>query len=148
MHAFCGQRQVAVEAPYAPAAGVLGLIVALASAACAGSSLDCSTSLLYRDSGYTLESPAGTTFRPTVIFSDVDDQYPDYCHYARNQGGSACTEPGDWIDNTPGQKDGTVTVIPRSHACGSFTVNQSYTLQYSFTKYPGILWIEAWSSNQ
>ncbi len=142
MHAIGGKRQAAVGA------GLVGLMVALASAACGGSSPDCSASLLYRASGYTLKAPPGTTFQPTVIFSDVDDQYPAYCHYARNQGDVVCTEPGDWIDKTPGQKDGTITVIPRSHACGNFSVGQSYTLQYSFTKYPGILWIEGWSSNQ
>ncbi len=124
------------------------LVAALAVAACGGSGPDCSASLLYRDSGYTLQSPAGTTFRPTVIFSSVDDQYPDYCHYARNQGDAVCTEPGDWIDDTPGLRDGTVTVIPRSHACGSYRAAQAYTLHYSFTKYPGILWIEGWSNNQ
>jgi hypothetical protein len=129
-------------------AGFVGLAAALASAACGGSAPNCSASLLYRASGYTLKAPAGTTFQPTVIFSDVDDQYPDFCHYARNQGDAVCTEPGDWIDNSPGQKDGTVNVIPRSHACGNFSAEQSYKLQYSFTKYPGILWIEGWSNNQ
>jgi hypothetical protein len=124
-------------------------LVGLAAAfACGGSSPDCAASLLDRVSGYTLQSPAGTTFRPTVIFSDVDDQYPAYCHYARNQGDNVCTEPGDWVDNSPGKQEGTITVIPRSHACGSFSVDKTYTLQYSFTKYPGILWIEAWSNNQ
>jgi hypothetical protein len=130
-------------------AGLLGLL-ALTGAACGASSSspNCAASLLYRSSGYTLKSPAGTTFQPTVIFSDVDAQYPDFCHYARNQGDAVCTEPGDWIDNTPGQKDGTIAVTPRSRACGTFSVGQAYTLQYSFTKYPGILWIEGWSNNQ
>jgi hypothetical protein len=126
----------------------LAALSAALSAACGGSGPDCAASLLFGDSGFTLKSPAGTSFRPTVIFSDVDEQYPDYCHYARNQGDAVCTEPGDWIDNTPGQKEGTITVIPRSHACGGFSVGKAYTLQYSFTKYTGILWIETWSSNQ
>jgi hypothetical protein len=130
-------------------AKLAGLVLALATAACGSAGgPDCAASLLYRASGYTLKSPAGTTFQPTVIFSDVDEQYADYCHYARNQGDTVCTEPGDWIDNAPGQMDGTLTVIPRTHACGTFTAGQSYQLQYSFTKYPGILWIESWSSNQ
>ena len=108
----------------------------------------CNDSLLYRDSGFTLASPAGTTFSPTVIFSDPDGAHPDACHYARDQGDAACTETGGWIDNTPGQKDGTVTVTPVDHACGGFAVGSSYTLTYSFTRIPGILWIEAWSDNQ
>ena len=47
---------------------------------------DCAASPLYRSSGYTLKARAGTSLQPTVIFSDIDDQCPDYCHDTRNQG--------------------------------------------------------------
>ncbi len=108
----------------------------------------CDQSLLHRDSGFTLASPAGTMFKPTVIFSDPDGQRPDQCHYARNQGDEVCTEPGNWVDLNPGDKDGMLTVTPRSHACGGFAINGTYTLAYSFTKIQGLLWIESWSDNQ
>ena len=129
-------------------ASLLAVAATALTGACSPLGPACSASLLYRASGYTLQSPAGTSFKPTVIFSDPDGQYPEDCHYARNQGDAVCTEPGAWVDNTPGMKDGTVTVRPRSHACGGYAVGSSYTLQYSFTKYPGILWIEGWSSNR
>lgn len=129
----------------APLASVAALVVA---AACSPAGPPCDASLLYRASGYTLKSPAGTSFAPTVIFSDPDGQYPDDCHYARNQGDTVCTEAGAWVDATPGQKDGTITVSPRGHACGGYAVGSTYVLQYSFTKYPGILWIQGWSNNQ
>lgn len=108
----------------------------------------CDSSLLYRDSGFTLASPPGTSFAPTVIFSDPDGARPDECHYARNQGDEVCTEPGGWVDLTPGEKDGTIQVTPHDHACGGFSVDSTYSLAYSFTKVQGILWIEAWSDNQ
>jgi|GEM_PF-4096916 len=113
-----------------------------------GPSVSCDRSLLYRDSGFTLSSPAGTTFRPTVIFTDPDGQRPDECHYARNQGDEVCTEEGGWVDLNPGEKDGTLSVTPHSHACGGFATESTYSLMYSFTKIPGILWIEHWSDNQ
>ena len=126
----------------------VALAALLLASACSPAGPACDASILFRASGYTLKSPSGTTSAPTVIFSDQDAQYPDYCHYARNQGDAFCTEAGDWIDATPGKKDGTVTVIPRGHACGGYAVGSSYTLQYSFTRYPGILWIQGWSDNQ
>ena len=85
----------------------------------------CDQSLLYRDSGFTLASPAGTSFAPTVIFSDPDGQRPDECHYARNQGDAVCTEPGGWVDLDPGAKDGMITVTPHAHACGGFATDST-----------------------
>jgi hypothetical protein len=116
--------------------------------ACTAPDVPCDQSLLYRDSGYTLSSPPGTSFAPTVIFSDPDGERPDECHYARNQGDQVCTEPGGWVDLNPGAKDGTLMVTPHEHACGGFAVESSYSLTYSFTKIQGILWIETWSNNQ
>ncbi len=127
--------------------GRLVWLLAVALAACETAPV-CDNSLLYRDSGFTLASPAGTTFLPTVIFADPDGQHPDTCHYARNQGDAVCTETGGWVDNSPGAKDGTITVTPFDHACGGFAVGGTYTLSYSFTQMPGILWIQSWSANQ
>ena len=124
------------------------LLACIGTQGCMSTAPSCDASLLYRDSGFELESPAGTTFAPTVIFSDPDGEHPDTCHYARNQGDAACTEDGGWIDESPGNKDGMITVTPFDHACGGFAVGSSYSLAYSFTKFPGILWIQAWSDNQ
>lgn len=108
----------------------------------------CDQSLLYRDGGYTLAAPAGTTSAPTVIFSDPDGARPGECHYARNQGDEFCTEPGGWVDLNPGDMEGTLMVTPHAHACGGHTVDSTYLLAYSFTRVPSRLWIESWSSNQ
>jgi hypothetical protein len=121
----------------------------LGMASCtSGPAVPCDQSLLYRDSGFTLASPAGTSFAPTVIFSDPDGEHPDECHYARNQGDEVCTEVGGWVDLNPGEKDGMIDVTPRAHACGGFASDSTYSLVYSFTKIPGILWIQTWSDNQ
>ena len=108
----------------------------------------CDQSLLYREGGYTLAAPAGTTTAPTVIFGDPDGARPGECHYARNQGDEFCTEPGGWVDMNPGAMDGKITVTPHQHACAGFVVDSTYLLGYSFTMVPGRLWIEVWSANQ
>jgi hypothetical protein len=131
----------------------IGLVVVMtsvvATTACtSGPETPCDRSLLFGDHGFTLASPAGTQFAPTVVFADADDGgHPDSCHYSRNQGDEVCTEDGGWVDNNPGERAGTITVTPFDHACGSFQTGSSYTLQYSFDHVPGILWIMAWSNN-
>jgi hypothetical protein len=123
------------------------VVAAVALAACEPAP-DCSSSLLYGDTGFRLASPVGTTFFPTATFSDPSGQAPESCHYARNQGDEVCTEDGLWIDMNPGERAGTVEVTPLNHACGGFVVGSSYDLVYSFDQVPGFLWIEYWSNNQ
>ncbi len=124
-----------------------GLLLVVLSACTQGPAVACDTSTLYGAHGWTLDSPAGTTFQPTVIFDDPSGEHPDECYYTRNQGDAVCTEEGGWVDNNPGAQEGTIDVTPFDHACGTFTVDSTYTLQYSFKKVPGILWIEAWSND-
>jgi len=123
-------------------------LVVIGLAACTtGPDVPCDASYLYRATGFQLAAPPNTTFAPTVIFSDPDGAHPDVCHYARNQGDEVCTEAGGWVDLTPGSMDGMLQVTPVDHACGSFAVGSTYTLAYSFTKVPSLLWIESWSDN-
>lgn len=125
-----------------------GWILGVVAACTQSPDVPCDQSLLDRESGFTLASPAGTQFPPTVIFGEPEGNHPDVCHYARNQGDEVCTEGGGWVDQSPGAKDGTILITPFEHGCGGFAVGSNYQLMYSFTKIPGILWIEHWSDNQ